>query len=123
MFCDETILYLNDYFKLGRYLGWSKYIDLMEKIIKENGQVLHRPTYQALIQEEWKHKNYKSECSLFVDFLHQRLGPNTMVRDQVELGVENALQYDPYEDKLQNVKTFSILDKEPGYPQSGETSM
>ena len=36
-----------------------------------------------------------------------------MVRDLVELGVENTLQYDPYEDELKNGETFPILDKEP----------
>ena len=45
--------------------------------------------------------------------LHQRLGHHAMVRDLVELGVEDMLQYNPHEDKSQNAKTFPILDKEP----------
>ena len=36
-----------------------------------------------------------------------------MVRDLVELGVEDALQYNPYEEKLQNAKMFPMLDQEP----------
>ena len=36
-----------------------------------------------------------------------------MVSDLVELSEEDTLQYDPYEDKLQNAKTFPILDEEP----------
>ena len=35
-----------------------------------------------------------------------------MVRDQVELGVEDTLQYDTYEDELQNANTFPMLDEE-----------
>ena len=41
------------------------------------------------------------------------LGPHAELRDVVELGVEDILQYDPYEDKLQNAKTFPMLVKEP----------
>ena len=45
--------------------------------------------------------------------LHQKLCPHADVIDLVELGVEETLQYDPYEDKLQNAKMFPMLDKEP----------
>ena len=45
--------------------------------------------------------------------LHERVGPCAMVKDLVELGVKNTLQYDPCEDQSQNAKTFPILDKEP----------
>ena len=48
---------------------------LMEKIMKENGQVLHRSTYWALTQEEWEREECKAECSSFMESLHQRLGP------------------------------------------------
>ena len=39
--------------------------------------------------------------------------PCTEVRDLVELGVEDTPQYDPYKNKLHNVKTFPNSDKEP----------
>ena len=42
--------------------------------------------------------------------LYQRLVPLAVVRELVEFGVES--QYDPYEDKLQNVETFFIWHKE-----------
>ena len=48
-----------------------------------------------------------------MESLHQRLGPCAMVRDLVELGVEDTPQYNPYEDKLHKVEIFPILDKEP----------
>ena len=82
------------------------------KYIKSNGQVLHRSTYQALTQEEWVQKECKAEYSLFMESPCQRLGSQAMVRDSVELGTEDMLQYDPYDDESQNADTFPILDKE-----------
>ena len=54
MFQDKIILYLDDHFKVGSYLGTSIYIGpvMMAKIIKENGQVLHWSMYQELTQDE-----------------------------------------------------------------------
>ena len=94
-----------NYFKLGRYLGLSIDIGLvsMAKIIKVSGQFLNGFMYQALNQEEWEQEEYKAEHSLFMESLHQRLGPHAMVRDLVELDVEDVSQYDPYDNKLQNV--------------------
>ena len=34
------------------------------------------------------------------------------MRDLIELGIADTQQYDPYEDKSQDSKTFPILDKE-----------
>ena len=47
MFQDKTATYPNEHFKLDRYLGLSIDIGLalMAKIIKEDGQVLHRSMY------------------------------------------------------------------------------
>ena len=107
-------LYSDDHFKLGRYLGPSTDLGpaLMAKIIKENGQILHRFMYQALTQEEWEWEEYKTEHTLFMESLHWRLGTHATVSDLIKLGVEDTLQYNSYEDKLQNVKTFPILDEE-----------
>ena len=54
--------YPDDNYKLGMYLGLSIHIGpgLIAKIIKENGKVVHRSTYQALTQKEWK----QEECKL-----------------------------------------------------------
>ena len=37
---------------------------LMAKIIKKNGQVLHRCTYQTLAQEEWEQEECRAKHSL-----------------------------------------------------------
>ena len=108
-------MYPNDHFRLGRYLGPS--IDivpaLMVKIIKQNGHVLHRFTYHALAQDEWEWEECKNEHSIFIESLHQALGPCARLSDLVDLGLEETLQYDPYEDKLQNAEMFLMLDEEP----------
>ena len=92
MFQDEMALYLDDHFRLGRYLSPS--IDVgptfTAKIIKEHSQVLHRSTYCALTQEEWKEEECKQEYSSFMESIHLRFGPHAMVRDQVELSVEDT---------------------------------
>ena len=36
-----------------------------------------------------------------------------MVDDLADLGAEDMLQYDPYQDESQNVDTFPSLDEEP----------
>ena len=58
-----------------------------------------------------------------MESLHQRLGSCTEVRDLVELGVEDTLQYYPYEYKLQNAEMFPMLDKEPEATPEWGTSM
>ena len=83
----------------------------MAKIIKENGQVLHRSMHHALTQEEWEQEECKAEHSSFMESLHQRFGPCAVVRDLVELGAEDTPQYDPHEDDSQNAETLPILDK------------
>ena len=67
--------------------------------------------YQALTQKEWEHEEWKNELSLFMLSLHQTLGPHTVLRDLVELGVEETPQYDPYEDESQKGKRFQCLKK------------
>ena len=52
-----------------------------------------------------------------MEYLHQRLSPHAEVRGLIELGVEDTLQYVPYEDESQNAEMFPILDKEPKVTQ------
>ena len=48
-----------------------------------------------------------------MESLYQRFGHYAVVRDLVELGVEDTPQFDQYEDEFQNAKTFPMLDEEP----------
>ena len=80
--------------------------------------------YQALTQEEWKLEDCKAECSSLMELFDQRLGPCTIVRDLVELGVDDKLQNDPYKGELQNVETFPVLDdKKRATPAWGDQSV
>ena len=58
-----------------------------------------------------------------MESLHQRLSPHAMVRDLVELAVEDTPQYYPYEDKSQNARTFLSWITNERKPQSGGTNI
>ena len=64
-----------------------------------------------MTQQKWEYKECKAEHTLFIESTHQRLGPHAMVRYLVKVGVEDTLHYNPYEEELQNVETFTILDE------------
>ena len=46
-----------------------------------------------------------------MELFHQRLHPHTTVGDLIDLGAEDMLQYDPYEDVSQNVETLPSFDE------------
>ena len=48
-----------------------------------------------------------------MESLHQRLDSHAIMRDLVKLDVKDTLQYDQFENALNNARTFSILDEEP----------
>ena len=72
------------------------------KIIKGNGQVLHRSIHQPLTQEELDRKECKAKCRSFMESLHQKLCSQATMDDLVDLGAEDMPQYDPYEDEAKN---------------------
>ena len=94
-------------------LNWVDWSSMMAKLIKENGQVLHGPSCQELTKKEWEWEEHKKEHSSFMEVLLQRLGPHATAED--------ILQYDPYEDELQNSEMLPILIKVGGYPRVGRT--
>ena len=83
------------------------------KLIKENGQVIHRCMYQALTQDEWDRKELKDESSMFMESLHQSLSLQATVDDLVELDAEDVPQYNSYDIESQNVEMCPSLDEEP----------
>ena len=76
IFWYKIAAYPDNHFGLGRY--WEPTIDvgmtMSAKIIKENGQVLHRLTYQALTWDEWDREECKDESRSLMELLYQRLG-------------------------------------------------
>ena len=115
MFWDETAPCLDGHFELGRYLRPSIDVDpaMMPKILKENGQVMHKSTYQSLTQDELELEECNEEWSLFMESLYQRLVPCAVAGDLANLGAEDILQYDPYENESLNEEAFLICDEEP----------
>ena len=73
---------------------------LMAKIINEDGQVLHRSMYQALIQKEWNSKSAKPNVV-------NSWSPQT----RCYVLVEDTLKNNLHENKLQNAVMFSMLDE------------
>ena len=55
--------------------------------------------------------------------LYQKMGPPAGLRDLVGLCMEDTIQYDPYENKLQNAKMFPMLDEEPEVTPEWGTSI
>ena len=87
--------------------------------MKENGQVLHRSTYQALNQQDWEQEECKAKHNSFIASLHQKLGPCSELRDLVEVGAEDTPQFDPYEENHKMLKCFPCWMRSRGNPRVG----
>ena len=72
-----------------------------------------RSTYKMLTQDELEWKDCKAKQSLFMESLHQSLGPHATVNDLVKLGSNDTKQYNLCEDESQNDETFPFYEKEP----------
>ena len=97
--------------KLGHYLGPGIDVGsaITAKILTENGQVLHRSTYRPWTPDEVLDKEGKEAQDQFMARVYERLGSWVLPRDMADMGLENTLQYDLYEDKMQNEQTFPQL--------------
>ena len=73
------------------------------KILEENSQFLHRPMYQVLTLKKLGREECKHIHGLFMESIHQRLGPQAMVNDLTDRGTEDMPHYDPYEDESQSM--------------------
>ena len=109
--------------KLGYYLGPS--IDIgpavTVKILTENQQVLHRSTYRPLTPDELLDKDGSDAQEQFMARVYERLRSCVLTRELEDVGLENAPQYDPYEDETQNEQTFSQLAEElESMPEVGD---
>ena len=80
MFQDETALFPDDVLKLGRYLGPSIDVGpaMTAKILTENGQVLHRSTYQFLTPDELLDKDGSDAQEHFMTRVYDKLGSHVL---------------------------------------------
>ena len=90
--------------RLGHYLGSSIDVGpaMTAKILMENGCMLHRSTYRPLTPDELLDKDGSDAQYLFMARVYERLGSHVLPRELKDLGLENTLQYNPYEDETQN---------------------
>ena len=80
--------------------------EMTAKIVKDNSQVLHRSTYKALDQNEWKQEECRDECRSFIELFHQSLGSWAMVDNLADLGTDNTSQYNPMRRKHKMYRHF-----------------
>ena len=99
-FRDAAVSFPEDKLVLGRYLGPSIDIGpaLTAKILKQNGQVVHRSTYRGLTPEELASPTEQAARTMFDESIGRTLGPETKVDDFEELDVEDTPTFDRYED-------------------------
>ena len=77
-FRDTKVPYPQDKLVLGRYLGPSADIGpaMTAKILKQNGQYVHRTTLRGLTEEETRDPEEIKARSLFDEEIERRLGPS-----------------------------------------------
>jgi hypothetical protein len=84
---------------LGRYLGPKIDVGpaMTAKILKANGQVVHRSTYRALNESEWASEAERLERNAFDVTVEIKLGPSMKPDDLPVDGTETPM-YERYED-------------------------
>ena len=78
MFMDETIQYPDENPVLGRYLGPEIDVgpSIIAKIMKGNGEVVHRSTYCGLKEDELKNQAHISFRKEFDSNIKDGFGPD-----------------------------------------------
>ena len=78
MFRDDPIQYPDENPVLGIYLGPEIYVspEMTSKIMKGNGEVLHRSTYCGLKEYEKSNKAHISSMKYFDNSVRYKLGPD-----------------------------------------------
>ena len=76
--------------KLGHYLGSSIDVGpaMTAKILTENGQVLHRSTYQPLIADELLDRDGSDAQDQFMTRVYERLGSHVLPRELEDAGLD-----------------------------------
>ena len=98
-FRDQTVSYPEDKLVLGRYLGPSIDVGpvLTAKILKDNGQIVHRSTYHGLTPEEIESPFEQAERKKFDEKIEIALDPKASLEDFQEIDAETPI-YNSYED-------------------------
>ena len=108
-FRDTNVPYPEDKLVLGRYLDPSTDIGsaMTAKILKSNGQYVHRTTFRAVTEEETRDSNEIKSRELFAEAIKEKLGPSAKPEDfESDEDAEQLTNPDLYEDKEQK-QTFA----------------
>eukprot|EP00804_Cyclotella_cryptica_P009101 CCRYP_003177-RA/>CCRYP_003177-RA protein AED:0.23 eAED:0.23 QI:0/0/0/1/1/1/2/0/629 len=99
-FRDDAIQFPDDSLVLERYLGPSIDVGpaLTAKILKQNGEVVHRSTYRGLTPEEIANPIEQAAMKNFDETIQAKLGPKTSIDDFKDLGIDESPILDKYED-------------------------
>jgi hypothetical protein len=107
-FRDTTVPYPEDKLVLGRYLGPSTDIGpaMMAKILKANGQYVHRTTLRGLTDNEVRDLDEVKERKAFDEEVERHLGPSAKPEDFDDHDDIELANPDLYEDDDQ-AQTFA----------------
>ena len=91
MFRDKPIQFIDKNLVLGRYIGPSLDVGpaMTANITKENGEVVHRSTYDALTKSEAHNVAHISRRELFDKKISVKLGPDVPPDDFPEINLEH----------------------------------
>ena len=100
MFRDDPIQFPDENPVLGRYLGPALNVgmEMTSKITKDNGEVVHSSTYDALTESEAQNSAHISRKETFDKNISVKLGPDVPPDDFPEINLEDTPLYDLYED-------------------------
>jgi hypothetical protein len=121
MFCDTSVSFPGDKLVLGCYLGPNIDVGpaMMAKILKANGVIVHRSTYQSLTDIEQVSEEHKK---LHLDFdaqVKNKLGKGYTAADLVAEDIESPT-YDLYADDVSGEQCHAVDQEEEVTPEGGD---
>ena len=111
-FRDTSVTFPGDKLVLGRYCGPSIDVGpaLTAKIMRNNGQQVHRSTYRALTPDELENPNDIKACDEFYTAIEEKLGPAATAK-YFESDTEIVTPtLDRYEDDEENQNQMPEVD-------------
>eukprot|EP00804_Cyclotella_cryptica_P017277 CCRYP_016828-RA/>CCRYP_016828-RA protein AED:0.02 eAED:0.02 QI:0/0/0/1/0/0.5/2/0/461 len=123
-FRDSAVRSPEDSLVLGRYLGPSIDVGpaLTGKILKQNGEVVHRSTYRGLTPEEIVNPVDQAAMKSFNESIEVKFGPKASIDDFKDLGIDEPPILDRYEDDDLDGRTPDPPDEElDATPEVGDS--
>ena len=102
MFRDSAVLFTEDKIALGRYLRPIIDIgpDMIVKILKSNGEMMHQLTYRYLLSEDLESTEQQTARQDFYESVSIKCGPGATVEDWDKLGAVETPDYYLYEEYI-----------------------